>query len=92
MAFNIILLLKIGAEWWESLGYFGDSVLFADLGVGIFKPAQGRSSQSLTALNPLRGDFAIRGRRSPCTLNSASRPALVSRCLCPGCATKFPTP
>jgi len=61
VAFYTILLLKVGAEWWESLGYFGDSALFADLGVGVFKPAQGRSSQFLTALNPLRGDFAIRG-------------------------------
>ena len=36
-----ILMLKTGAEWWETLHYFGDAILVAELSVQNLEPVRG---------------------------------------------------
>jgi hypothetical protein len=55
-----ILLLKIGAEWWASLGYFGDGILCADLSVSDLHLVRGSAGQFLGQFGPIRGDLGIR--------------------------------
>jgi hypothetical protein len=54
------LLLTVGAKWWESLRYFGDGVLCADLSVPNLQLARGSAGQFLGQFSPVRGDFGIR--------------------------------
>jgi hypothetical protein len=55
-----ILLLKIGAAWWESFNYFGDGILYAELNVHNINVARGSSGQFLKLFGPADGDFGIR--------------------------------
>jgi len=60
VVFYIVLLLRITAEWWESLNYFGDGLLCADLKVDDLPLARGSSGQFLTLFDPAGGGFGIR--------------------------------
>ncbi len=55
----VALLLRIGAQWWKSHGYYGDGILFADLAVQNTPILRGRSGQFESLFNPAGGDFAI---------------------------------
>jgi hypothetical protein len=61
VVFYTMLLLKIGAKWWESLNYFGDGVLCAELNVSNLQLRRGSSGQFLKLFGPAQGDFGIRG-------------------------------
>lgn len=55
-----ILLLRIGAKWWKSFGYFGNGILLADLRVNQLQLARGSSGQFLKLFGPAEGDFGMR--------------------------------
>lgn len=55
----VALLLKIGAQWWKALNYFGSGVLLAELVVEDVPIRRGRSGQFPGLFNPVGGDFAI---------------------------------
>jgi hypothetical protein len=61
VVFYTMLLLKIGAKWWESLNYFGDGVLCTELNVSDLQLRRGSSGQFLKLFGPAQGDFGIRG-------------------------------
>jgi hypothetical protein len=56
----LILLLKLGAKWWESFQYFGEGLLFAELAPSNLRLARGSSGQFLKLFGPGEGDFAMR--------------------------------
>jgi len=55
-----ILLLTIGAKWWNSFSYFGDAILLADLRVNQLQLARGSSGEFLKLFGPAEGDFGMR--------------------------------
>jgi hypothetical protein len=55
-----ILMLRMGSKWWESLHYFGDGVLYANLRVESLKLARGKSGQFTQLFGPGTGEFALR--------------------------------
>ncbi len=55
-----ILMLRLTARWWESLHYFGDGVLCANLRVEGLTLARGKSGQFIKLFGPGNGDFAMR--------------------------------
>lgn len=54
-----LLLLKIGAKWWESSRYFGDGVLATSLYPMNFPLARGSSQHYATLFNPGQGSFGM---------------------------------
>ena len=57
-----ILMLKMGAQWWASLKYFGEGVLVADLSVPRLAFARGAGNQFVTIFAP--GSSTSCGMRS----------------------------
>jgi hypothetical protein len=53
-------MLRLSAKWWESLHYFGDGVLYANLRVESLELARGKSGQFIQLFGPGTGDFALR--------------------------------
>jgi hypothetical protein len=60
VVFYTMLLVRIGAKWWESLNYFGDGVLCAELKVSDLQLRQGSAGQFLKLFGPAQGDHGIR--------------------------------
>jgi len=56
------LLLKIGATWWESVKYFGDGILMAELSVTNLKLLRGRAHQFLSMFGPCEADECLSGK------------------------------
>ncbi len=54
-----ILMLRVGAKWWESLNYFGDGILAARLEVPGIKLARGKSDQFLSLFAPSVASFVL---------------------------------
>jgi Schlafen, AlbA_2 len=54
-----LLILKIGAKWWESVRYFGDGLLVASLYPMDLSLARGASQQYTTLFNPGEGSFGM---------------------------------
>jgi hypothetical protein len=57
----IALLLTIGGNWWKSLGYYGEGLLFSELSVATLKLRQGRRGEFQGLFNPWEGEYAIGG-------------------------------
>lgn len=55
----VILLMKITAERWKSLNYYGDGLLFAELSTDTLPLRQGRAGEFSGLFNPAGGAFAI---------------------------------
>src|ERR1700690_800702 len=55
----VILLLTVGAKWWESLGYFGEGILVARLSVPRLRLARGASHQFKKLFGPGKGDYGL---------------------------------
>jgi len=55
-----ILLLKVGGKWWETLKYFGDGILVAELRVQALQVVRGTSGQFLKLFGPVTGDLGMR--------------------------------
>jgi hypothetical protein len=56
----LILLIKVSAEWWGALNYFGDGTLHSELAIGTNIPlARGKAGQYLGLFKPARHDYAI---------------------------------
>lgn len=51
-----ILLLKVGAAWWKTQGYFGDGILFANLSVDALQLQRGAAGQFMKLFGPAEGD------------------------------------
>jgi hypothetical protein len=55
-----ILLLKVGAAWWNSQGYFGDGILVAHLNVDALQLQRGAADQFMKLFGPAEGDYGMR--------------------------------
>jgi hypothetical protein len=51
-----MLLLRVGAKWWEKFNYFGDGVLVADLNVSSQPIQRATSRQFMKLFGPAEGD------------------------------------
>ncbi len=55
-----ILMLKVGAKWWQSLNYFGEGILAADMCVLNLPVARGSVGQFTKFFGPGGGDYGMR--------------------------------
>lgn len=55
----VVLMLTISAKWWESLKYFGEGVLFAELNVPTLQLARGSARQFTKLFGPGQGDYGL---------------------------------
>ena len=55
-----LLMLRAGAQWWESHKYFGDGILVAQLSTQNLQLARGSSGQFIKLFGPGEGDYGMR--------------------------------
>jgi hypothetical protein len=55
-----ILMLSVGARWWESLNYYGDGMLIADIDVQGLRLSRGKSNQFTKLFGPVAAESGLR--------------------------------